>query len=272
MRELSLYGLSTRTPVRLLGRADELDAAVRSAWSRCLDLDAAGAGELQTEGLTVRLLEEGDASVPGPDADGDSIADTDPGPLLQLLTQRVTYAKIHAQAGRLLMLHAAAVAHPETGRAIAFVAPGGTGKTTLARHLGARYGYLTDETVAIDAGGLIHPYPKPLSIRGESGYAKTETSPDELGLRTPPSACRLRRIVLLDRSDDHAGTPVVAPLTPFQAIAALAPETSSLASLPRPLHGLADLLGTLDETVRLTYRDADADSVADLVADWLVPA
>ena len=63
---------------------------------------------------------------------------------------------------------------------------------------------------------------------------------------------------------------MVAPLTPFQAIAALAPETSSLASLPRPLHGLADLLGTLDETVRLTYRDAGA--IADLVADWLVPA
>ena len=37
-----------------------------------------------------------------------------------------------ARAGQLLMFHAGAVAHPETGRALVFVAPGGTARRPRA--------------------------------------------------------------------------------------------------------------------------------------------
>lgn len=294
---LVLHGLGTRTPVRLAGRVEELGPAVRAAWSRCLDPDAPGAGDLETDPISV-CLGDGDAASGQGDPDGGSdsasarLAGEDLGPLLQRLTQEVTYAKIRAQAGRLFMLHAAAVAHPVTGDAVAFVAPGGTGKTTLVRRLGERYAYLTDETVGFDAGGLVRPYLKPLSLRPGAGeYSKAETSPDALGLvalHTGPDAsptpastltspdaapaarpsprCRLRRIVVLRRDDAH-GPPEVESLSLFDAIAALAPETSSLAAMPRPLHALADLLRTLDETVLLSYREA-ADVVG-LVDDWL---
>lgn len=82
-------------------------------------------------------------------------------PTLQGLTQTITRALIRAQTGRLLMFHAGAVSHPGMGESLVFVAPGGTGKTTLARTLGNRYGDVTDETVDIDpATGIIHPLPE----------------------------------------------------------------------------------------------------------------
>ena len=275
--EFVLYGLGTRTPVRLAGRVAELSDAVRAAWSRCLHPDAPGAGALETEPVGVRLddvaFAGGEPARPCGTGAPAELAGEDLRLLLQRLTQEVTYAKIRAQAGRLFMLHAGAVAHPVTGDAVAFVAPGGTGKTTLVRHLGERHAYLTDETVGFDAAGAIVPYPKPLSLRPGAGvHGKTETSPDALGLFAPPidARCRLRRIVLLRRDDTHAGPPEVATMSLFDAIAALAPETSSLSALPRPLHALADVLGALDDTVTLTYRDA-AD-VARLVDAWLEPA
>ncbi len=250
MGEVSLYGLGSRTTVSFPDDATGLEDAIRHAWSRCL---ARSDDPLDSEPVRI---ENGPAD------------DETPESLLQHLTQQVTYAKIHAQAGRALMLHAGAVAHPRTGVSLAFVAPGGTGKTTLMRHLGNRYGYLTDETVAVTADGVVLPYPKPLSIRVEaSNMGKTETSPDDLRLRLPPAEAVLHRIVLLARSDDHAGPPEVDELSPFEAIAALAPETSSLSALPRPLHWLADLLDRLEPTVRLRCRDAH--SAMDVASAWL---
>lgn len=264
MTDLDLYGLGSRTPVSLGGdAASELVDAVRAAWSRCLD---APAGDpLRTEPVRAALGHEASAD-PGAQGERTASAPDLPG-LLQALTQQVTYAKIQAQAGRLLLLHAGAVAHPQTGAAVAFVAPGGTGKTTLTRRLGERFGYLTDETVAVDAAGAVLPYPKPLSIRRTpTDLRKGETSPDALGLRRAPEAPRLVRLVLLDRSDAHAA-PHLEELGLADAITALAPETSSLSALPRPLHWLAGLLDTLPAVTRLRY--GEVDDVLDLAAGWL---
>lgn len=260
MSTLLLGGLATRTPVRFTGsRAAELDAAARLAWARCLLGDADADGP-ETEGVEASLRARGEA------AEGATVGGTDRAEVLQQLTQQVTYAKIAAQTGRLLMLHAGAVAN-DAGDTIAFVAPGGTGKTTLVRRLGGRFGYLTDETVAVDASARVHPYPKPLSIRGDAARPKAETSPDALGLIRPPAYCRLRRIVLLARSDEHVGAPSQEPLSRFDAIAALAPETSALSALPRPLHWVDGLLDALSPVVRLRYREVD--TVLDTVAEWL---
>ncbi len=62
---------------------------------------------------------------------------------LRQLTQEVTTAAIRAHAGSLLMFHATALSNQDTGASIAFVAPGGTGKTTLVRTLGHGRGYVT---------------------------------------------------------------------------------------------------------------------------------
>lgn len=264
MNELDIYGLGSRTPVRLTGRTDELLGAFEQAWSRCLaPLDAvAGPDVVVTDAVSAHLgtLEADD--------DTADLAMTDLATLLSTLTQRITAAKIRSQAGRLFMVHAGAVAHPDSGDAVAFVAPGGTGKTTLMSQLSEAYCYLTDETVGVTFDGEILPYPKPLSLRQEAGSPKLELSPDAGGFRPTPPRARLRRLVLLARTEGHGDAPpAVEELTEFEAISALAPETSSLAALPRPLHALADLLDSLDPIVRLHYRDAE--TLTELVASWL---
>ena len=91
------------------------------------------------------------------------------------ITQQVTRAAIEARAGQLLMFHAGALCDLDTGATIAFVAPGGTGKTTLVRTLGPGRGYVTDETVGVRARRGIEPYCKPLSVRrAEPGAPKDE--------------------------------------------------------------------------------------------------
>jgi len=180
---------------------------------------------------------------------------------LQLLTQEVTRRLISAQIGRLLMMHAGAVSHPVTGDSLVFVAPGGTGKTTLAHVLGRHYGYLTDETVGIDGTGRIHPYPKPLSLRMPGAAFKDEASPDDLVLMPAHPAPTVKRVIVLRRPSGHDSGPIVEELSTLDAVEAILPETSSIARLPRPLRTLADLTERCGPVLRCSYAEA-----GDLVA------
>jgi len=175
---------------------------------------------------------------------------------LMRTTQDITRALIGAQAGHLLMLHAGAVSHPQTGASVVYVAPGGTGKTTLSRLLGQRLGYLTDETVGITRSGNILPYPKPLSVRRPiESWIKDEVSPDDLGLQAASKTSHVTRIVLLMR-DREAGSVEIEELSVMDAVFAVVEETSSLARLERPLHRLAELLETTGPTLRVHYGEA----------------
>ena len=121
---------------------------------------------LADEPLFVWLLRQAVAATAPQDTVLRDYVDAVSGPLsehLALATAKGGQAFIAARAGELLMLHAGAVAHPVTGRALVFVAPGGTGKSTLTRRLGKRYGYLSDGTVGSSPDTLrIHPNPQPI--------------------------------------------------------------------------------------------------------------
>lgn len=219
--------------------------AVAHAWSRCLAGEAHGSPSAEP------------LSVKAPEDDDDEAVRA----ALQRLSQDVTHRLIAAQTGRLLMFHAGAVSDPGTGSALVFVAPSGTGKTTLSRLLGRTHSYLTDETVGINpVTAKIHPYPKPLSIAPGDRWRKVETSPDDLGLLPLRAQATVSRIVLLDREEGRAGPLGVEELGTLDAIAALLPETSALNRLPHPLRTVADLLDRTGPLLRLTYREA-----ADLV-------
>lgn len=218
--------------------------AVAHAWSRCL------AEAPQTSSSAEPMF------VHAPDGDSDEAVRA----ALQRLSQDVTHRLIAAQTGRLLMFHAGAVSDPSTGSTLVYVAPSGTGKTTLSRLLGRTHGYLTDETVGIDpATGRVYPYPKPLSVARGDRWRKVETSPDDLGLLHAHPEPAVARIVLLSRKPG-AGQVHMAELGTLDAIVALVPETSALNLLPRPLHTVADLLDRTGPLLRLTYHEA-----ADLV-------
>ncbi len=246
MTTLDLHGLGVRSHVTVEGeRADELATLLTPLWARCL---APRGGEVDGEAFTLRL-------------------DGDPAPLLQRFTQDVTSAAIKAQRGRLFMFHAGAVTDPGTGRALAYVAPGGTGKTTLSMVLGRTHGYVTDETVGFTPDGRILPYEKPLSVRPQDfAGVKNETSPDTLGLATVHPDAHLHRFVLI-RRDPSLAAPTVERLDLVDAILKLATESSSLSSLDRPLQALAAFLDRRPPTLLVTYDEAE--HARDLLLDAL---
>ncbi len=176
---------------------------------------------------------------------------------LQELTQLVTREAITARAGQLTMFHAGALCDRSSGAAIAMVAPGGTGKTTVVRTLGPGRGYVSDETVGVAADLTIATYCKPLSVRRpDTPELKDELAPEELGLSAPTVRPWLAGMVLLRRDLPRGADVVIEPVDVLDALALLAPETSSLSLFERPLHHLADLLDSVGGLRRVRYHDA----------------
>ena len=189
--------------------------------------------------------------------------------LLQVLTQRITLSAIDARAGECLMLHAACLADPLTGAAAAFVARGGTGKTTLVSTLGPGRWYVTDETTVVLDDRTVVPYPKPLSVRRmPDSLFKNETPPSAIGLVAPTRRVQLAALCLLERDPTHEGEPTVETLPTLDALVALVPQTSHLPEMARPLQRLAALCESLGGVHRITYREsADVAGLVDKLLD-----
>lgn len=230
--EVHLRGLDTRVVVELRGSgAAELEPLVRRAWASCLVDDGS-----EPEAVVPVTFEAG----------------ADPVPVLDRLSPQVTVAAIDARAGELVMLHAAGLADPATGRTVGLVAPSGTGKTTACRTLAGSRGYVTDETLGIRPDGSIAAYRKPLSVRDGDAPFKDQVPVDELA--TPPDRCELAGLAILARDD--SAEPWVETMSTVRALAALAPESSYLARVPDPLHRLASLVEGVGGLKVLHYREA----------------
>lgn len=197
--------------------------------------------------------------------------------LASAVASSVTLRAIERNRGLLVMLHAAGIALDD-GRVIAFAGPSGKGKTTLARQLGTRFGYVTDETLAVEfapaRAGEVLPYRKPLSVVTGEG-PKRQLAPQQLGLAALPAApLRLAAIVLLDRVNDELDLPEVEQLELVEGLVALVPQISYLPLLPSPLGTLARLVEETGGIRLLRYREAAtvADALPQLLAASRAPA
>lgn len=176
--------------------------------------------------------------------------------LLQDLSQQVTLAAIDARRGELWMLHAAGIA-TEDGRVIAFVGPSGRGKTTASRALGRVFGYVSDETVAIDADGRVWPYRKPLSVIVDVSVPKVQISPTDAGMQPLPDVpLSLAAVVLLERRADGPDAPVIEDVDLGDALSDLVEQTSYLPALQAPLQLIAGHLAATGGVRRVIYREA----------------
>ena len=224
----------------------EQRAVLAREWSRCV---VSGAGEVKPEPLSL---------TPG-------YSDQEAG---YALASRLTGDAIRRLRGQYVMFHACGVSD-ETGRVLALVAKSGSGKTTAATRLGrSGFGYVTDETVAIDPSGEVLPYPKPLSVVDEDfvGGPKVQHGPDDLGLGLPPAGLRLARLVLIDRKPGQ-GEARLEQVPLLDGLLELIPQTSSLSLLDLPLQTVCRLLDSSGGLHRLVY--SEIDDAAPLLHDFL---
>lgn len=228
------------------GRVEELLKEVLRTWDWCHASEVTTADDHDGPRVTATL------------DDGQSLER-----VADRLTPAVTLAAIEARKGELMMLHAAAVAHPETGRTAVLVGPSGAGKSTASRVLGRHFGYVSDETVALSRDLAVLPYPKPVSLfADESRQGKAQHAPADLGLVRPPDTLRLACLLLMDRQPgDEAPRITAVPTT--EAVARLGEQTSFLNTIDRPLHFLADIVRAAGGARQVTYGDA-ADLVGPL--------
>lgn len=233
----------------------------------------------------------GAVTVDGPDAgfalyEGSDllVASTDAVFVVDMLLWTINQGAVRHTPERVL-IHAAAAGDGH-GAAL-FPGPSGSGKTTLVAGLvqgGLRY--FTDETVAIDpASGLVHPYPRSLSVKEGSRAALAALRPER-----PESLRRFgggqwhldpRRIgpggiadpappalVVVPRFVAGVGTRIE-PLSRADAVVLLARSTFNLAH--HGPAGLAALAGVARSSAcyRLVMGDlaVAVELVLDLVAD-----
>ncbi|GAA3930406.1 hypothetical protein [Microbacterium soli] len=173
---------------------------------------------------------------------------------MERLTVDVTLAALEALRGRALMFHAAGVAD-ERGTVAAFVGPSGRGKTTLSRELGRQWGYVSDETIAVQPDLRVSPYRKPLSVV-RPGAPKRQVPAQEAGLKDlPAAALRLGALVLIER-DAGLAAPEVTSIPLAEALPQLVPQMSYLRFLDRPLQAVASLADAVGGIRLLRYPDA----------------
>jgi hypothetical protein len=184
--------------------------------------------------------------------------------LAESLTSRLTATAIRENAGELMMLQACGVASQATGAVVALVAKSGTFKTAAAAVVAGTYGYVTDQTVAVQPDGSVVPYPNPLAVDQEPGAPKRQVGPDELGLQPAPPKPFLQSIVLLDRveaeqpCDPEQGpaAPVLRQVPMADALLALIPGCSSQAEVDEPLQSLCRLIDFVGGVWKVTYSEA----------------
>ncbi|KQR51933.1 hypothetical protein ASF88_10050 [Leifsonia sp. Leaf336] len=243
-QEFDVEALGVGLRVRVAGLTRRDVRRLRAQWRRVSGRGATAATISVVVGDGVA-----GADVRGRDFDEVSVA----------LRQVINLRAIDRRREDLLMFHAAGLADPATGDVIALIGASGAGKTTVASSLGTALGYVSDETVAVDAVGRVHAFPKPLAVKQRHGLNKRIAGPDTLGLLEAHTPLRLTRLALLDRRDEKVA-PTITTVGLEEALVPVIEQTSYFASLPSALQRLDALVEASGGVHVIRYHDA-----ADLV-------
>ena len=169
--------------------------------------------------------------------------------------------RVAAAAPERVFVHAGVVGWK--GRAILVPGRSRSGKTTLTAELvKAGATYYSDEFAVLDETGRVHPFAKPLSVRGEGGcdrHARRQ-APEELGGLSGARPLRVALVVLAEYRDGADWEPrrlsagqAVLEMLKHTVPARLRPE-ESLAALGRAVSDAAILAGERGEAPELASR------------------
>jgi hypothetical protein len=158
---------------------------------------------------------------------------------------------------RLVFVHAGAVGHD--GRVIALPGASFSGKTTLVSEL-VRGGatYFSDEYALLDEDGLVHPYPKPLSIRS-GGVDQTDHDVATFGGSPADEPLPLGLVVIAQYRPGAEWHP--RRLSAGEGMLALLANT--VPARGRTAHALAALRRAIDGAVVLEGDRGEASTVVD---------
>lgn len=256
--DLTAFGVTVRVVIGGRGR-DEFAERILTTWARCDIHEITGqVSDTAYDGALVRGVLDPDPAVHEIAWNQNALAGETLEIVETLLTSAVTMTAITAARGELLMIHAAGLADPRTGRTAMLIGSSGAGKTTLCRTLGTQLAYVSDETIAFDSQDSIIGYPKPLALVPTGGHgAKTQHSPDALELVSAPSDLKLGAVVILSRADDGPNEPEIRELPAAEALALVAENTSFLSELAQPLNHLARVVFSVGPVLEIRYREAE---------------
>jgi hypothetical protein len=158
-----------------------------------------------------------------------------------------------------LFVHAGAVGW--RGRAILIPGASHSGKTSLvAALLRAGATYFSDEYAALDAGGRVHAYPRPLLLRS-AGQADRRVRAEELGAAVARRPLRVGLVLAAQYRGRGAWRPI--RLTPGRAVLALLRHTPAARAAP------PRALSFLETVARQATVLEGARGEADQIVAWL---
>lgn len=195
-------------------------------------------------GVPTFALSEGQHGACNLTLDGALIAvDVEPGIAITILDAQVR-VQIAAHAPDHVIVHAGAVAH--RGRGIVLPGPSFAGKTTLvAALLAAGASYLSDELAVIDAQGMLHAFPRPLSLRDPETTLATRVAAAQIAPNapTPPTAAVPVGLVAIATYEPHARWAPEQLTSGQGALALLANTPAARSDAPRILPILSRATG-----------------------------
>ncbi|MGI8863622.1 MAG: hypothetical protein ACR2JH_04355 [Solirubrobacteraceae bacterium] len=181
---------------------------------------------------------------------------------LEVLDSRLR-AIIALKAPEHIFVHAGAVARD--GRAILIPGPTFSGKTSLvAEFVRAGMLYYSDEFAVLDREGLVHPYPKPLSLRTR-GLSQTDHDVASLGGIAGSDPVPLGMIILARYAPGAPWHPQ--PLSPGEALLAMMANT--VPAQERPEQSMATIRKAIVGAVAVESERGDAAQVVGQVLDGL---
>lgn len=174
--------------------------------------------------------------------------------LTLLENQLRIYIGLHAP--NRIFVHAGAVANE--GRAIVIPGPSFSGKSSLVLAL-VRAGavYYSDEFAVIDEQGLVHPYPKSLSLR-DNGELHGDHSVEHFGGVAGEQPVRIGAVALTTYRPTAAWRPI--RLSPGRG--ALAMLANTVAAIQRSQEALRVVTRALERAVILESERGEADEIA----------
>jgi hypothetical protein len=143
-----------------------------------------------------------------------------------------------------------------------------TGKTTLVKALiEAGATYYSDEFAVLDKAGLVHPYPRPLSIRGHNGQPGRKTPVEALGRQAGVEPLPVGLVFVTEYQPEAAWRP--RKLTPGQALLALMDNT--VAARREPAYSMPILKQAVTGAIALKSKRGEAGAIVPALLKQLHP-